>query len=55
MIPIPKELMGITTFDEKGNRILKDGATEEQKKIFEQFYKDLESGKLSDIEIEYEE
>lgn len=51
VIPLPKELIGITTFDEDGNRILKKGATEEQKRIFQQFYKGLESGKLSDVEL----
>lgn len=55
MIPMPKELIGATTFDEKGNRILKYGTTEEQKIIFEQFYNDLKSGNLTDTMIEYEE
>lgn len=52
---MPKELIGATTFDEKGNRILKYGTTEEQKIIFEQFYNDLKSGNLTDTMIEYEE
>lgn len=51
MIALPKELMGITDYDENDNWILKDEATEEQKKIFEEFKRDLESGKLSDVEL----
>jgi hypothetical protein len=55
MIPIPKEIAGMTDYDENDNWILKPGATEKQKKIFDQFKRDLESGKLSDVKIECEE
>lgn len=55
MIAIPKELTGMVEYDENDNRILKDGATEEQKRIFQEFFNLLESEKLTDTIIEYEE
>lgn len=54
MIQIPQEIIDATTFDDEGNRILKDDVTEEQRKIYDQFYNDLESGKLTDVLIELE-
>lgn len=54
MIALPKELIGMTDYDEDDNWILKDEATEEQRKIFEEFKKSIEEGKLSDTLIEYE-
>ncbi|WP_291563702.1 MULTISPECIES: hypothetical protein [unclassified Clostridium] len=55
MIALPKELVGITDYDENDNWILKDGATEEQKKIFEEFKKSMESEELTDAIIEFNE
>ncbi|MBU5486482.1 hypothetical protein KQI86_19460 [Clostridium sp. MSJ-11] len=55
MIALPKELVGITDYDEDDNWILKDGATEEQKKIFEEFKKGIESKELADTIINFEE
>lgn len=55
MIPMPKEIMGITTYDDNDNWVLKAGATKKQQEIYEKFKKDLESGKLSDTIIQYEE
>ncbi len=55
MIPLPKEIIGMTDYDKNDNWILKEGATEEQKKIFEKFKKDMDSGELTDVIIEHEE
>lgn len=55
MIALPKELIGITDYDDNDNWILKDGATKKQRKIFEEFKKNIESGNLKDTSIEYEE
>lgn len=55
MVAIPEEIIGMTEYDEDDNWVLKKGATEEQRKIFEKFKKDLESGELSDVEVKYEE
>ncbi|WP_164971687.1 hypothetical protein [Clostridium tetani] len=55
MIALPKELIGITDYDENDNWILKDGATEEQKKIFEEFKRSIESEELTDTIIKFEE
>lgn len=55
VIVLPKKLVGITDYDEYDNWILKDGATEEQKKIFEEFKKGIESKELTDTIINFEE
>lgn len=55
MIALPKELIGITDYDDDDNWILKDGATKEQTRIFKEFKKDIELGNLKDTLIEYEE
>lgn len=51
MIKLPEELLGMTDYDENDNWILKEGSTEKQRKVFENFQMDLESGKLTDTEI----
>lgn len=54
MIKFPDELYDCTYWDEKlGERLLKENATEEQKRIFEEFYRDLDNGTLSDAVIEF--
>lgn len=55
MIPLPKEVIGVLINNDDGELVLKDEATEEQRKIFEKFKRDLESGKLTDVIVEYEE
>lgn len=54
MIALPKELLGMTEYDDNDNWILKEGATKKQKEIFEKFKKDLKSGELTDTLIESE-
>lgn len=53
MIKFPEELIEVTEIDDNGDRVLKKGATEEQRKIFERFKKDIDNGTLTDMEIEY--
>ena len=49
MIAIPEELDDMFKYNDQGEMILKENASEEQKKVFEQFLKDLEEGDTSII------
>lgn len=52
MIKFPDELYDCTHFDDKlDKRVLNDDATDEQRRIFEEIYRDLDNGTLSDVEI----
>lgn len=51
MIKLPNELLGMTDYDEHDRWILKDGATEKQKEVFEEFKKKMDTEQFSDTEI----
>lgn len=52
MIKFPDELYDCTHWDaEKGETVLNEDATAEQTRIFEEFYRDLENGTLTDREV----
>lgn len=54
MVKFPDELYGCTYWDRaQGKRVLKKEATEEQKRIFEEFYRTLENEDLNDRVIEF--
>ena len=47
MIAIPEELDDMIEYNDQGEMILKENASEEQKKVFEQLLKDLDEGDTS--------
>jgi hypothetical protein len=55
MVEFPEKLYDCTYLDEEsGERLLKKDASEEQRRIFEQFLKEFEDGTLTDRAIEFQ-
>lgn len=54
MIHPPNEILHLLYYDEKLKEMsIREDATEEEKRIFKQFLQDVESGMLSDMEINF--
>lgn len=56
MIALPEELMDVLQYDpDTGKMKLSEQATEKQKKRFEEFQKEIEDDRLSDIDLVIED
>lgn len=56
MIPLPEDIMDVLQYDpDTGKMKLSEQATEKQKKRFKKFQKEMEDGRLSDIDLVIED